>query len=308
MSTTQQAPREASDPNGDAVEGAQPDLAGEEPAEPGSRYDVMADAYAQWWGPVIRPGAVRVLDALAPFVDQAFGQASEPRLLDVGSGTGALAVAALQRWPALRVTGIDPSGGMLEVARRSAASDLPEDEAGRYDTVVAYADELPFDEGTFDLAVSSFVLQLVPNRAAALREVRRVLRPGGALAWVTWQRSGRPYAADRVANEVLDAYGFDPPEPDPRNGDVASPAAAALGMRRAGFRDVRAWGGEVAHPWSPAGYLDFFSQFDEESLFAELEPDERADIEREILDRLGRLTEDELTLRLPTVYAIGRAG
>lgn len=277
-------------------------------SEPGSRYDVMADAYARWWGPVIRPGAVRVLDALAPAVDEAFRHAGEPRLLDVGSGTGALAVAALQRWPELRVTGIDPSGGMLDVARRTAASDLPAAGAGRYETVVASAEELPFDAGAFDLAVSSFVLQLVPSRAAALREVRRVLRPGGTLAWVTWQRSERPYAADRVANEVLDAFGFDPPEPDPRNGDVASPAAAALGMRRAGFRDVRAWAGEVAHPWSPAGYLDFFSQFDEESLFAELEPDERADIEREILARLRGLTEDELTLRLPTVYAVGRAG
>jgi SAM-dependent methyltransferase len=287
---------------------AQPDAGDGDGNEPLSRYDVMADAYAQWWGPVIRPGAVRVLDALAPFVDEAVGQGRHPRLLDVGSGTGALAVAALQRWPVLRVTGIDPSGGMLEVARRTAASELPTDLAGRYDTMVAYADELPFDTAVFDLAVSSFVLQLVPNRAAALREIRRVLMPGGILAWVTWQRSERPFAADRIANEVLDTFGFDPPEADPRNGDVASPAAAGLAMRRAGFRDVRAWAGEVAHPWTAAGYLDFFTRFDEESLFAELEPDERADIEREILDRLKRLSADELTLRLPTVYAIGRAG
>jgi SAM-dependent methyltransferase len=196
---------------------------------------------------------------------------------------------------------------MLEVAHRTAEERLPAGRAERYETAVAYADELPFESGSIDLAVSSFVLQLVLNRAAALREVRRVLRPGGTFAWVTWQRSERPFAPDRIANEVLDDFGFDPPDGDARCGDLGSPAAAALGMRRAGFREVRAWSGEVAHHWDPAGYLAFLTEFDEQSLFAELELGERRDIERAILDRIGRLTVEERTLRLPTVYAIGRA-
>jgi SAM-dependent methyltransferase len=278
-----------------------------EETEPESRYDQMADGYARWWGPVIRPAAERVLDVLAPAADAAFTERTEPRLLDVGSGTGTLALAALERWPALRVTGVDPSGGMLEVARRSAAERLPTDQLDRFATEIAWADELPFEAGSFDLAVSSFVLQLVPSRAAALREIRRVLRPGGTFAWVIWQRSERPYPPDRIANAVLDDAGFDPPEPDARNGDVASPAAAALAMRRAGFRDVVATIGEVVHAWTPDGYLAFLTEFDEASLFAELEPAERRDIQREILDRLGRLTPDEMTLRLPVVYAAGRA-
>lgn len=268
----------------------------------------MAEGYARWWGPVIRPGAVLVLDALAPAVEAALEDRREPRLLDVGSGTGALAVAGLERWPSLHAMGIDPSSGMLEVARRHADERLPAGRAERFETTLAYADELPFESGSFDAAVSSFVLQLVPNRAAALREVKRVLRPGATFAWVTWQRSERPFAPDRIANEVLDEFGFDPPEADSRCGDVASPAAAALAMRRVGFRNVRAWAGEVTHPWDATGYLAFFTQFDEESLFAELEPAERRDIEEAILERLGRLAPEELTLRLPTVYAMGRAG
>jgi SAM-dependent methyltransferase len=278
-----------------------------EETEPESRYDQMAEGYARWWGPVIRPAAEGVLDLLAPAVDATLLDREEPRLLDVGSGTGTLALAALERWPALRVTGVDPSGGMLLVARQSAAERLAADRVARYVTEIAWADEMPFEAGSFDLAVSSFVLQLVPSRAAALREVRRVLRPGGTFAWVIWQRSERAYAPDRIANEVLDEAGFDPPEPDARNGDVASSAAAALAMRRAGFRDVRATTGEAVHPWTPDGYLAFLTGFDEASLFAELEPAERADVEREILDRLGRLTPDEMTLRLPVVYAKGRA-
>jgi hypothetical protein len=78
-------------------------------------------------------------------------------------------------------------------------------------------------------------------------------------------------------------------------------------MRRAGFREVRAWTEEMAHPWTAREYLAFFTEFDEESLFAELDPGERAEIEADMLAGLERLTADELTLRLPVVYALGRA-
>ena len=278
-----------------------------EPEDEGeSRYDRMAEGYARWWGPVIRPGAERVLDLAAPAIEATLARTRTPHVLDVGSGTGTLAIAALERWPALRVTGIDPSGGMLAVARDHATERLA-GLAGRYATEVAPADRMPFDDGSYDLAVSSFVLQLVPSRLAALREINRVLRPDGMFAWVTWQRTERAYAPDRIANEVLDAAGFDPPEPDARPGDVASPASAAQSMRRAGFHDVTAYTAEVAHTWDAAGYLAFLTQFDEESLFAELEPDERRDIESEILDGLARLPPDQLTLRLPVIYALGHA-
>ena len=274
--------------------------------EPQTRYDEIAEGYARHWGPVIRPGAERVLELIAPAIEAALGTGLPPRLLDIGTGTGTLAIAALERWPAIQVTGIDPSAGMLVIARRAANERLVPREHGHFETVVAYADELPFDPASFDLAVSSFVLQLVPSRIAALREAHRVLAPGGTFAWVAWQRSDRPYAPDRIANEVLDDAGFDPPEAGSQPGDVASAEAAALSMRRAGFRDVRAHVDEVAHLWSAADYLAFLTAFDEESLFAELEPAERTDIERRILRRLDRLTPDERTLRLPVVYALGR--
>jgi SAM-dependent methyltransferase len=270
-------------------------------------YDEIAEGYAKHWGPVIRPGAEHVLDLIAPAVSAALVARSAPTMLDVGTGTGTLAIAALERWPALEATGVDPSSGMLDLADRAAADRLAPEVRGRYRTEVGWADELPFADGAFDLAVSSFVLQLVPRRSAALREIRRVLRPGGTFAWVAWLRSDRPYEPDRVANEVLDEAGFDPPEEGGRNGDVASPAAAALSMRRGGFSDVRAHEADVVHEWSAADYLGFLTEFDEESLFAELEPRERRDIKREIGRRLRRLTREQLTLRMPVVYALGRA-
>lgn len=289
------------DAPGPAPGGEADDTAG----QPGhaSRYDAMAEGYERFWAPVLRDAAERVLDALEPVLAARSGAS----VLDVGSGTGTLAVAALERWPGAEVTGIDPSGGMLEVAAQTAAARLPRDVADRFLRTVAPADDLPFDDDTFDAAMSSFVLQLVPSRAAALREVRRVLRPDGTFAWVTWQRSERGFEPDRIANEVFEEFGFDPPEPDRRPGDVASPAAAALGMRRAGFHDVRAWAGECVHAWDARGYLAFLTEFDEASLFDDLEPGERAEMEARILAGLESLDEKQLTLRLPVVYAVGRA-
>lgn len=270
-------------------------------------YDEIAEGYERHWGPVIRPAAERILELVAPSIEAARGTGRALRVLDVGTGTGTLAIRALERWPGIEVAGADPSTGMLELARRAADERLPPVHASRYRTEVGWADELPFGDAEFDIAVSSFVLQLVPDRGRALREIRRVLRPGGSLAWVAWQRADRPYAPDRVANEVLDEAGFDPPEPEGRNGDVASARAAAQAMRRAGFRGVSAREDEVVHAWSPAGYLAFLTEFDEASLFADLDRTERRDIEREILGRLQRLTREQMTLRLPVVEVIGRA-
>jgi SAM-dependent methyltransferase len=276
---------------------------------PTSRYDEMADGYARFWAPVLRDAAEHVLEHLEPAMDAALVRATATRrtarLLDIGSGTGTLALAALRKWPALHVTGVDPSGGMLAVARATAAATLAPEAAARFEPVVASADSLPEGLEPFDAAMSSFVLQLVPSRAAALREVRRVLAPGGTFAWVTWMRTERDFEPDRIANAVLDEFGFDPPEPDNRPGDVASPAAAALGMRRAGFREVAAWSEELAYAWDARGYLQFLTDFDEASLFGDLEPDERREIEAKILEGLETLTSEQLTLRLPIVYAMG---
>ena len=266
-------------------------------------YDEMAEGYARFWGPVIRPAALQVLDLVAPRLDAG----DEAHILDVGSGTGSLAIATLQRWPGHRVTGIDPSGGMLEVARRTANEQLARGVARRFRAEVAAADQLPFEDGTFDLAVSSFVLQLVDDRPAALREIRRVLRPGATFAWVAWERTERAYEPDRIANEILDEAGFDPPEPDSRPGDLESADATEQEMRDAGFSDLSVRGGELAHEWDAQGYVDFYTLFDEASLFADLEDQERGELTDRLRERVTALSRDEMTLRLPVLYVVGRA-
>lgn len=100
------------------------------------------------------------------------------RVLDVACGTGVLARDVAARvGPEGAVVGLDLNEGMLAVAARRA----PEIEwrNGR-------AEALPFDDATFDAVVSQFGLMFFEDRKAALREMVRVLRPGGRLAVAVW--------------------------------------------------------------------------------------------------------------------------
>ena len=100
------------------------------------------------------------------------------RVLDLGTGTGRN-LPLLGR--AARVTGLDPSAPNLGAARRRAPG-AP--------LVRARAEALPFRDGTFDEVISALVLCSVDDPEAALAEVRRVLRPGGALRLLEHVRAG----------------------------------------------------------------------------------------------------------------------
>jgi ubiquinone/menaquinone biosynthesis C-methylase UbiE len=101
------------------------------------------------------------------------------RVLDVGTGTGLVArVAAPEvRWTG-SVTGVDVNPAMLEVAREAAAFVHPPIEWAEGDAAA-----LPFPDGSFDAVLSQLVLMFVPDRGAALREMRRVTAPGGRMAF-----------------------------------------------------------------------------------------------------------------------------
>lgn len=261
----------------------------------------MAAGYERWWAPVIAPYGRRVLDRVA---DAVADGATE--ILDVGAGTGTVAFEAVRRWNGVRVTAIDPSAGMLAVARERAIRELIPAQRRRITFVEASGDRLPHDAAQFDLAVSAFVLQLVPSRRGVLREIRRVLRPGGRIAYVTWLAGGRRFEGDDALDAALDEVGLGAREPETRSGDFASLEAAAGSLRAAGFREARAERGQLAHGWTPAGFAEFVTAYDEQDLFESAEPEVRARLSVRFRARLERLSETELTMRLPLVYATGR--
>lgn len=126
-----------------------------------------ADAYERLLVPAIfEHWTDRVADAA--------GVAPGQRVLDVACGTGVLARAAARRVePGGSVAGVDLNPGMLAVAQRVA----PEVEWRE-----GPADALPYPDRSFDAVVSQFGLMFFPDRVAALREMRRVLVPGGRMA------------------------------------------------------------------------------------------------------------------------------
>ena len=103
---------------------------------------------------------------------------SQLRVLDLGCGAGFDAcVAAMVVGPTGRVAGVDLSPEMLAVAERGRAA------AGLSTVEFRQADveALPFPDASFDVALSNGVLNLIPDKPAALRELFRVLKPGGRL-------------------------------------------------------------------------------------------------------------------------------
>lgn len=123
----------------------------------------------------------RVPAMFGPLADElvvSAGLRTGDRVLDVACGTGIVARRATRQLGGQgRVVGLDINPGMLAVARSAAAAEGLEIEWREGDALA-----LPFAEGSFDAVFCQQALQFFPDRAAALREMRRVLAPDGRLA------------------------------------------------------------------------------------------------------------------------------
>jgi ubiquinone/menaquinone biosynthesis C-methylase UbiE len=144
-----------------------------------------------------REAAGRVIDAL----DVRPGD----HVLEIGFGPGVAIELLAERVTSGRIDGIDPSPEMVAQASARNAASIG---AGRVALRQGFADRLPFASGIFDKALAINSVQVWPDAAAGLREVRRVLRPGGCVAL-----GFTPYAAqsnDAVLGAVM-AAGFATP-------------------------------------------------------------------------------------------------
>lgn len=232
-------------------------------------HDVAADSYDAKWGIDFgEPGQQQVLmklrKVLGSRVDQGFG-----RSLEIGSGTGYFSLNLLQAGTIEQATCTDISPGMVQTLRGNAER-LGLD----VETVVTGAEDLPFEDASFDLVLGHAVLHHLPDLARAFGEFHRVLKPGGTVvfagepsrygdrlaqipkrgagavapAW-RWLLRARPAGAagnghggsqghheDHALERFVDIHAFAP-------GDLADVARAA------GFADVNVRGEELTANW-----------------------------------------------------------
>jgi demethylmenaquinone methyltransferase / 2-methoxy-6-polyprenyl-1,4-benzoquinol methylase len=157
-----------------------------------SRYDELGAALSFWQDPRWRRAMIASVGALPA-----------DRVLDVASGTGLVAEEMVRRY-GCSVVGLDQSAAMLGRARQKLAGDPGL--AQRIELVEGEAEALPFADGEFDHLTFTYLLRYVDDPAATLRELARVVRPGGRVsslefclprgallwAWRLYTRAGLP--------------------------------------------------------------------------------------------------------------------
>lgn len=135
--------------------------------------DIFAesDAYERFMG--------RWSRRLAPLLVKFASVDEGDSVLDVGSGTGALALALAEAIPSVRVTGVDPSSAYVRYAQARTPGDRV-----RFSVGDAQALEIP--DASVDKTLSLLVMNFIPDSVKALREMIRVTRPGGVVAAAVW--------------------------------------------------------------------------------------------------------------------------
>jgi len=219
------------------------------------------------------------------------------RWLDVGCGPGAVAMRAARA--GADVTGLDLSDVMIETARRRAK------EEGLdivYD--VGDAENLPYEDASFDVVSSSVGFFLAPDHDAAARQLARVVRSGGRLGFTAWRPGGRVERGMRLSAQ------FGPPPPpgvgNPFDWGTEEHVTELLGAAfelefHAGDAPDRGPSGEAIWEYLLAGVGPM------RTLYDSLDPERRDEFHRSAVamyeeDRVG----DEIVMPGPYLLTLGR--
>ena len=182
-----------------------------------------------------------IMDQLGPVGEAMIERldiAEDHQHLDIAAGTGEPGLSIARRSPKGRVVLTDLAPEMLEVAaRRARAQGI-----ANVETKVCSADDLPFDDATFDGVTVRFGYMFFPDMAQATAEFARVLEPGGRLVSAVWvkpdQNPWTAIAMEAIATEAVVA----PPDPDgPNMFRCAAPGCVGALYEDAGLRDVVEW-------------------------------------------------------------------
>jgi len=183
-----------------------------------------AEAYERFMGRWSRLVAVQLVEFA--------GVPQSGRFLDVGSGTGALAFALAETRTQARVRGIDPSKEYVDYA--NGRNPFPE----RVGFETGDAQQLRFTDASFDASLSLLVFNFIPDSSKALREVRRVTKPGGQISAAVWDY-GDGMRMLRVFWDAAVAIDPKAEKMDEKHMPLCRAGDLSALWRRAGLTDVR---------------------------------------------------------------------
>ena len=255
-------------------------------------YSASAREYAELWAPVLQPTSERLIAAM-PI-------ARATTVLDLGAGTGALFPALRAAAPKARVIGVDRATGMLRQARAREAS-----------APLATMDlaQLGIRESVADAALLAFVLFLIPDPAAALAEVRRVLRPGGVVGCTSWGQ-GYELPGTAIWTRELDLYAAGPdskPEAVTRDTLMDTPDKLGSLLEEAGFTVSRVWMERPERRWTWPELLELSSRYGATSRrLGTLEPASRKECLARVGAALAALPGEELVYQPEMLLAVAK--
>jgi SAM-dependent methyltransferase len=179
------------------------------------------------------------------------------QVLDLAGGTGEPGISA--------AAAVAPEGTVTctdFVPEMVAAAEAHAKDAGRTNMTFRQVDaeDIPFGDASFDRVISRFGIMFPPDTAQALSEIKRVLRPGGLVAFATWQAADRNPWFSAVNGKLSERGVLTPPPPGmPTPFRFATPGSLPAALEQAGFSAVNEQARDAAFNWPgpPEEYLQF---------------------------------------------------
>jgi ubiquinone/menaquinone biosynthesis C-methylase UbiE len=221
-------------------------------------------------------------------------------VLDLAGGTGDLAEALAGR--VARVLSTDFSQAMVDAARRRAIA------GAEHRVMDMQALDLP--DGSFDGVVCRFGYMLVPDPARAFAETRRVLKPGGRLAFATWAPANRNPWATAYGPVLIERGLLEPPRPgEPGQFALGEPQVIERLVRAAGFDEIEVAEVPVEYrfvSWDAYRHLVTSLAASLRETLEPLDEESRSEIDGAARSRIGRFRTEEGYV-LPGVTLVTRA-